>query len=248
MDTERLEFLKKYIERHENHLDRYMGAMIDPAGKRILVLGAGWGTETYWALKNGAEFVYGLDPAPRQIEPLLLALSAVSEELVAKFEHTRALIWEIPEEVEPFDAIISNNVVEHVFNLSANLAACKRQIPKPGGRVHIFTDPLFYSSAGSHLPVAPWAHLIESQASLLANLGTTRTNWSEYRHGLNGMTLTSFLEAVREAGMWIENMSVVPDRNRTHFNELLDGMPSGLKPMDLLLEGISCTLAFPQNI
>lgn len=247
MPDKRLDELKQYIVRHETHLDRYMRPMFDPAGKKVLVLGCGWGTETYWAFKNGAASVYGIDPAPRPTLPIETALGELSRGFVEKFEHKQGFIWDVPEDEGPFDAIISNNVFEHVFNLTANLTACRKLIPQKGGRLHIFTDPLFLSSAGSHLPIAPWEHLTETQQALKAR-PETATNWEAYRDTLNGMTITSFLEAVREAGMWVERLTVVPDRNRAKFAELAEKLPPSLKPLDLLLEGLSCTLAFPENI
>jgi len=239
----RLSDLKDYVVRHEGHLDKYMGPLIDPKGKRILVLGSGWGTETYWALKNGADHVLGIDPGVRPLEPLKLAL-ADTPDLVEKFEHRRAFIHEL--EDQPFDAIISNNVFEHVFDLAGTLRDCRRFMPQRGNRICIFTDPLFHSSCGSHLPVSPWAHLAESQDRLRELAGDR--NWNEYREGLNGMTLIDFLTAVRESGLMIESLYLVPDRNRGTFPAVSERLPSGLKPMDLLCEGIGCVLAFPQNL
>lgn len=244
MDAAKVAELRAYIERYETHMDRHMLPLCNPEGRRVLVLGSGWGTETYWALKRGASFVYGIDPAPRSTEPLAAALSAAG--LPERFNHAQGLIWDVPAEVGPFDAIISNNVFEHIFGLSATLAACRPHIPKRGARVHVFTDPLFFSSAGAHLPIGPWEHLTETQSALAAR-PETATGWGAYREQLNGMTITSFLDAVREAGMWIEQMSIVPDRNRATFPALMDALPPGVKPMDLLLEGIGCTLAFPEN-
>lgn len=62
------------------------------------------------------------------------------------------------------------------------------------------------------------------------------------------MTLTTFLEAIRESGLVIEHLSIIPDRNCKLFAQYADRIPPGLKPMDLLCEGISCRLAFPHNL
>ena len=72
--------------------------------------------------------------------------------------------------------------------------------------------------------------------------------WREYRNGLNGMTITVFLEAVREAGMILLDLGIRPDPNLERFAATRKTFPPGLKPMDLCLSGISCTLAFPHNI
>lgn len=161
MDQERIDSLKSYIQRHEAHLDQYMLPLIDPAGKRILVLGSGWGTETYWALQRKATYVLGVDPAERSTMPLL---SSLDPALHKSFVHKQGTISALP--TESFDAVISNNVFEHVFDLAGTMRDCKRFMPKKGSRLCIFTDPLFFSSCGAHLRVDPWAHLTESQISL----------------------------------------------------------------------------------
>jgi SAM-dependent methyltransferase len=246
VDRQRIDFLRDYIVRHEAHMERFVRPMFDPAGKRILVIGSGWGTETFWSLKNGAAHVVGVDPEPRPTEPLREALAAAGAGLERRFVHHQGLLAGLAD-MEPFDAVLSNNVFEHVFDLAGTLAGCARFIHSPGGRIVIFTDPLFLSSAGSHLPVGPWEHLTQTQEALRAR-PETATNWEAYRRTLNGMTLTAFLEAVREAGLWIEHLGIVPDRNRAGFPTVAPRLPPGLKPMDLLLEGVACRLAFPHNI
>ena len=225
VDKDRLDFLVNYIQSHVSHLDRYMRPMFDPKNKRILVLGCGWGTETYWSLFSSTKkYVYGIDPAPRDCAPIRTAVENLSADLLDRFEHHQKFIWDIPQDVEPFDAIISNNVFEHVFEISRNLSECRRLIPGRGRQLHLFTDPLFYSSAGAHLPIAPWEHLTERQSALRSR-PETAASWSVYRDTLNGMTITSFLEAVREAGMWVESLSIRPDRNRSKFSSLRDDLP-----------------------
>jgi len=53
---------------------------------------------------------------------------------------------------------------------------------------------------------------------------------------------------VREAGLVLLDLGIRPDPNVGRFPELRDALPPGLKPMDLCLSGISCTLAFPHNL
>ena len=65
---------------------------------------------------------------------------------------------------------------------------------------------------------------------------------------VSGMTITVFLEAVREAGMILLDLGIRPDPNLERFAATRKTFPPGLKPMDLCLSGISCTLAFPHNI
>ena len=62
------------------------------------------------------------------------------------------------------------------------------------------------------------------------------------------MTITVFLEGVREAGLILLDLGIRHDPNLELYVEKRKAFPPGLKPMDLCLSGISCTLAFPQNI
>ena len=109
----------------------------------------------------------------------------------------------------------------------------------------MLAGPLFLSSTGHHMPVGPWDHLTMSQADLRAKVSPLQ--WGEYRDGLNGMTITDLLGAVREAGLIVTELSVLLDPNVGQLPAMLANLPSALKPMDLAMQGISCTLAFPRN-
>ena len=56
---------------------------------------------------------------------------------------------------EQYDLIVSNGVFEHVFDLKGVLGAF-RPLLRPGGRVAIFADSLWYSSLGGHINREPW--------------------------------------------------------------------------------------------
>jgi len=241
MDAKRLSQIQDYIASHVGHMDRYFGPMFDPSGRKVLVIGCGWGVETYWCLLRGAAFVVGFDPAPRDTAPLVAALNANNSQLKERFTHHQCLIEDVP--TTDVDAILSNNVFEHIDDVEGTLASCRRFMTKRHSRLHIFTDPLYYSSAGSHLPVSPWRHLRIDSAALKREAGAG-SNWQQFENGLNRMTLLSFLNNVETAGMWIESLSIVPDRNRKSYAA---DRPQ-IAPMTALLEGIACTLAFPENI
>lgn len=72
---------------------------------------------------------------------------------------------------------------------------------------------------------------------------SARTSGAKIAGRLNGMTITDFLGAVREAGPVL-----LPDRQIGRFGEVRDRLPPALKPMDLSLEGIGATMAFPHNL
>lgn len=245
MSTERLEALTSHILRFQPHLDKHLGRFVNPKGKRVLVVGSGWGTEIFWALAKGATYVVGLDPAPRPPEPLLACLRDTHPEADQRFQILQATTDTVAD-VGDFDLVISNNTFEHVFDLSKALSSTRSLLAGKGARLAIFTDPLFFSSHGSHLPIGPWEHLTERQEALKARVQPYL--WSEYCRGLNGMTITTFLEAVREAGLIIESLYIVPDRALQTFPTVQKHIPPGLKPMDLCLEGIGCLLAFPEHL
>jgi len=219
---------------------------MDVADKRVLVIGSQYGPELLWALRNGAREVVGLDPEGCPPEPLLLALKRLGlEDFSHKFRMMRATTHDVSE-LGPFDYVMSNNVFEHIFGLSHTLAGIARFLPDLGGRIVLFADPLFLSSQGHHTRLGAWEHLTMTQEQISAIVPPQQ--YDAYRTTLNGMTLTSFLEAVREAGLVLLDLGIVPDRALAQFGSVRSHLPPGLKPMDLCLEGLVCTLAFPHNL
>ncbi|MHA3791502.1 class I SAM-dependent methyltransferase [Sphingomonas sp. YL-JM2C] len=238
--------LAAYVRKWDGHLSRYFGPRMDPAGKRILVIGSQFGPEILWALKRGAAHVVGVDPAPARTDALQAALVEAglgdrldAFEMISGTTHTLG-------EMGGFDYVMSNNVFEHIHDLAHTLMSLRRFVPARGNRIVIFADPLFYSSAGHHLRAGPWDHLTRSAAELEPTVPPRQ--WEAYRTQLNGMTITDFLGAVRDSGMILLDLGIVADRALDRFAELRPLISPGLKPMDLCCEGIACTLAFPENI
>ena len=235
-----------YVQRWGSHLDDHFGSRLEVAGKRIFVLGAGWGAEALWALKRGATEVVGVDPQDADRRPFDRALAEEGlSDLGSRYTMLSGTTVSVSD-IGTFDLAMSNNVLEHVFGLSANLASLGKLLPSKGGRFAVFVDPLYFSSLGHHLPIGPWEHLTLAQADIRARIGPYQ--WEEYRTGLNGMTITDFLSAVREAGMILLDLSVRSDLHLEKLPDFLSTLPSGLKPMDLALSGFACTLAFPHNL
>ena len=234
-----------YIQQWDEHLDTWFGK-VELAGKRVLVVGSGWGSEIIWALKRGVAHVTGLDP--RSDERAFVEQALAEQGLSRLADRFTLIAGTAPtvSDLDGFDLILSNNVFEHVEGLATNLAALGRFLPEKGGRIHIFADPLFYASKGHHLPIGAWQHLTETQASIRERVNPRQ--WREYRGGLNGMTITGFLEAVREAGLILLDLGIRPDPDIETYVATAKQFPPGLKPMDLCLSGVSCTLAFPRNI
>lgn len=247
VETTEVEKLADYIGNFYDHCEKWFGPVADVKGKRVLVLGSGWGTEALWAAMAGAKEVVGLDPAPRDREPLNLALKRRNKENLAdRITLLQNTTFDAPDLGE-FDFVISNNVIEHIIGLSATFYSLRRFMPKDRkSRVVVFTDPLFFSSAGAHLPLRKWEHLTVGSPRLKPKV--TEARWNNYRNTLNGMTITDMLGAVREAGLIILDMKIVVDRNLSEFNRIAPHIPSGIKPMDLCLEGLFLHLTFPENL
>lgn len=216
------------------------------AGKRVLVIGSQYGPELLWALRNGAREVVGLDPENCPPDALRLALDRLGlGERSDAFRMVPATTHDAGD-IGAFDYVMSNNVFEQIDGLSHTLRSVARFLPDTGGRLVIFADPLFLSSQGHHTRIGAWEHLTQSQEAIRAAVPPRQ--YEAYRTTLNGMTLTSFLEAVREAGLVLLDLGVVPDRAIDRFREVAPQIAPGLKPMDLCLEGLVCTLAFPHNL
>lgn len=238
--------LAAYVKKWNGHLNRYFAPRMDVTGKRILVVGSQFGPEILWSLRNGADYVVGLDPSPLRLDAIRAALSDVG--LDAKqtcFEMISGTTHDVGD-IGVFDYVMSNNVFEHIDDLTETLGSLRRFVPASGARIVIFADPLYYSSAGHHLRAGPWDHLIKPAEQLCNE--TPPRQWDAFRTQLNGMTLTDFLGAVRDSGLLLLELAVVPDRELSRFSELHPLMPAHLKPMDLCVEGLACTLAFPENI
>jgi len=219
---------------------------MDVAGKRVLVIGSQYGPELLWALRNGAREVVGLDPENCPPDPLLLALDRLA--LGDRRDAFRMIAATTHEagDIGTFDYVMSNNVFEHINGLSHTLSSIARFLPGVGGRLILFADPLFLSSQGHHTRLGPWEHLTQSQEAIRDVVPPAQ--YAAYRTTLNGMTVTSFLEAVREAGLIPLDFGIVPDRALDQFGSIASQIPPGLKPMDLCVEGLVCTLAFPHNL
>jgi SAM-dependent methyltransferase len=188
----------------------------------------------------------GIDPRSEERAFVERALAERGEEGLATQFELHATTTTAVGEIGEFDVVLTNNTLEHVFGLSANLSAIARFIPHKGGRIYVLAGPLFHSSTGHHMPVGPWDHFRLSQTDLRAKVSPRQ--WGEYRDGLNGMTITDFLSSVREAGLILTEFGILLDPNIAALPALLAEMPSALKPMDLACQGVKCTLAFPHNL
>lgn len=241
----------------QEHCDHYLTSIADPAGKSVLVAGAGAGTEMLWCLRHGAREVVGLDIAPQSPEALEAAIADLGITDPAPHSIRRLAIEDAGGGVlgRRFDLVLSNNVFEHLPRLERAVAVCAELVEPGSGRVAIFTDPLYYSSTGSHLPIEPWEHLWGEPEAVQARLlggglapghplhRLALPDYLDREISLNRMRLGDFLAAVRQAGLVIVDLSIVPDRNLARLGEYGELLrPLGLSTTDLAIEGIAVEL------
>src|SRR5436305_5147623 len=105
-DEERLGFILAAQE----HCDHFLTPIADPAGKRVLVVGAGAGTEMLWCLRRGAREVLGLDVVPQSPAALTAAVARLGlpPGETPSFSILRLGIEEADSLGRRFDLILSN--------------------------------------------------------------------------------------------------------------------------------------------
>ncbi len=226
-----------YLLDHQPHCDLYLSRIADPRGKTVLVAGSGAGTEMLWCLRHGAREVIGIDLLPQDPEALRLAAAQLGIPPERRWQIRQLGVEHAPTLGRTFDLVLSNNVVEHVDDIEATLAACAAMIAPSTGRIAIFTDPLYYSSTGSHRSHPPWQHLIDP--ALLASQGEVP---------LNRMRLAGFLAAASAADLAVLHIELIPDRALAELATSLEDLRAApdaadIPIADLALEGIAIELA-----
>lgn len=248
----------RFILEAQEHCNHFLTPLADPAGKTVLVAGCGAGTEMLWCLARGAREVVGIDKAPQSAAALSAALRRLDLRPQGRWSIRQLAIEDADRLGRRFDLVLSNNVLEHVGDLPRAFAVCSRLVTPLTGRVAVFTDPLYYSSAGSHLPLRPWEHLwgedweVRRRLLLQGDLGPAhplqRMSLERYMSEeitLNRMRLADFLAAVCASGLVLLNLRLVRDRNLDQLGlylKRLAAVRDDLTPADLALEGIAAEL------
>jgi SAM-dependent methyltransferase len=251
LPEEEIAELTAYIIQRERGLDRNLLPYGNPAGKDVLVFGSGYGNEVLWAARHRARSILALDlspglspvPCERAMEQLGITCS--------DYAFRRQNIHDAALSGERYDLIVSNGVFEHVMDLKGVLAAF-REVLRPGGRVAISADSLWYSSVGGHIngePYGgePWEHLWSTPQALHAKFPA---RWKVLRDQLNRMTVTDFLDSVRSVGMIILQLDLRRDPNLARLSEYLPRIRRRLdvSPTDLSIVSIGCELCFEENL
>lgn len=248
-----------FVAQRQRHCDDFLSPLADPAGKSVLVAGCGAGTEMVWCLRRGAREVLGIDILEQDPRALQLARRRFGVNDGRRAEIVRREIAEIGSLGRRFDLVLSNNVFEHVADVSGALVACGRALEPGSGRLAIFSDPLFYSSVGSHLEHEPWEHLWadpgELRERLLAREEGTHPALGELdletffdrEITLNRYRFVDYVEAIRRSGLAMLWLEARLDRNYARFAEFESRIRARCGPevttQDLTVEGLGVVLA-----
>jgi SAM-dependent methyltransferase len=246
LSEEQIVELKDYLLHRERMLEHDLLPYGDPRDKDVLVFGSGIGNEVLWAARHKARSVVAIDLHTVSTEPLERAMAEHGVDYDS-YEFRVQNIHETAVSGESYDLIVSNGVFEHVFDLKGVLASF-RPLLRPGGRVAIFADSLWYSSLGGHINREPWEHLWRAPEELKELLPAKR--WHVYCDQLNRMTVVDFIEAVRSVGMLMLQLKVGRDPNLRRLPELLPAIQERVTatPTDLSAVSIGCELCFVENL
>ena len=182
------------------------------SGLSILDFGCGEATMAIsLALHYPDSRVTGLDVMPDLERCLPLARSQIGlQSLPANLALRRIKPGELPGPAARFDLVYSWSVMEHVDQpLLAKVLRQLHDVLKPGGRMLVQIEPLYYSAGGSHLMfkvAEPWGHLVQQDSSYIGRLRTACGSDNEFRallamyRTLNRLTAPGLMRLVRETG------------------------------------------------
>lgn len=210
-----------------------------------------------WCLRHDAAEVVGIDVLAQDDSAFAEASERLGVAAQGRFSFRKLDIESAPLLSRSFDLVLSNNVFEHVSGVSKALRALADVLEPKDGRIAIFSDPLWYSSVGSHLEHEPWEHLWGDSEALRERLlregkapaALHDLHLAEYfdrEITLNRLRFVDYVEAFRQSGLVLHGLGVIPDRNLARFPEfeakLSAQASAGITVQDLTTEGITAEL------
>ncbi|WP_167223084.1 class I SAM-dependent methyltransferase [Massilia rubra] len=246
MTPEHIATIKQYILQRVAGLDKALLSLGNPKNKDVLVFGCGMGNEILWSARHGARSALGIDlSSPRQ-EPLD---ALMAEEGFGNFSYSihecnvHDLALDHPGQ---YDLIVSNGVFEHVTDLKGVLNAM-RPLLRPGGRIAIYADGLWFSAIGGHLGKTNWEHLWMAPHEIKEQFPE---RWHAYINHLNRMTAVDFLQALRDVGAVVLQFNVRSDPYMRNAAPLMDAIRARqqVSPTDMSITSVGCEICFLEHL
>ncbi len=167
-------------------------------GKSVLDFGCGFGYQSVALALSGARYVLGIDLSDDKIGKA----KALAEKLgvAERVEFGR----DVPRErLGTFDAVISQNSMEHFPSPDDELRKMRSAVSRNGAILVTFGPPWF-APYGSHMQFftnLPWVNLLFSEDTVMRVRARYRsdgaTRYEEVEGGLNRMSLAKFERLVR---------------------------------------------------
>jgi ubiquinone/menaquinone biosynthesis C-methylase UbiE len=174
----------------------------------------------------------------------------VLKRLPLRFLRMDATAMEFPD--DSFDFLMSRSAIEHIMPVEKAFAEMARVV-RPGGLVHLSTDP-YFSPRGCHktgVVDIPWAHgrltLDEYRRFVNESEGEARAEKRCRRLiTLNSFTIREWREKI-EAGPfevleWREEPSAIAEALLSEYPEVLETVLSGVEHRDLVHERLQMWL------
>jgi SAM-dependent methyltransferase len=205
----------------------------DFSGKSVLEVGSGRGQRCIDIARRGAQRVVGIDPLQSSVDAARERLKEHAD-LSDVVEYRLGTLDDLGDDT--FDAIISEDTLEHVLDVPATLASIRSHL-RPGGRAYVGFGPLYHSPIGDHgwmraaLPLGdrfpiPWGHLLAPRKWILRRIEVRENqpahdtvDWPYLP--LNQATVADFRRHFRDSGMKLVY-------ERTNVNRSLLGRAFGL--------------------
>jgi SAM-dependent methyltransferase len=184
-------------------------------GAAVVDFGCGSGRDAVAAAMRGARRVIGIDIQEHRLAAArtMAAASGVLDRCLFLNATTQA------EEVAGLcgaDVVYSLDAFEH-FDDPATVLARMFQLLAPGGRLLVAFGPPWKNPYGSHLRYMtdlPWAHLLFSEATVMAVRARYRPDgarrYADCPGGLNGLTVRGFRRLAAASGFEIDELRTVP--------------------------------------
>ncbi len=209
-------------------------------GRRVLDFGCGSGAQAAALVRAGAAEVVGVDINESTLEH---ARRRAEENGIGP-DRLRFVTRLPPELAGTFDAVISQDAMEHFADPEATLREM-RAVLRPGGCVLLSFGPPWLAPSGSHMHFftrVPWVNLFFSERTVMAVRSRFRFDgakrYEEVESGLNRMTVRRFEGIVARSGLRAERL-------RYRCVRGLDALAALPLARELFINNVSCVLARP---